>query len=80
MIVSDTSFFDLAYLGKLGYVPGWPGDEAAPPQPMIAQLRAVLDEYANAGGSYKEVVLDAGHSPFLEKPEEFNAAFHAFIK
>lgn len=80
MIVSDTSFFDLAYLGKLGYVPGWPGEEVAPPQPMIAQLRAVLDDYAQAGGSYKELVLDAGHTPFLEKPEEFNAAFHSFIK
>ena len=26
-IVSDSSFFDLGTLGKLGYVPGWPGEE-----------------------------------------------------
>jgi pimeloyl-ACP methyl ester carboxylesterase len=81
MIVGDASFFDLANLGKLGFVPGWPGDDVAPPQPMKAQTRAVLEEYARTGGSFKEVVIaDAGHTPYLEKPEEFNAAFHAFIK
>lgn len=80
MIVSDTSFFDLGNLGKLGFVPGWPGDEVAPPQPMIAQTRAVLDKYAENGGSYSETVIaDAGHSPYIEKPEEFNAALHSFI-
>ncbi|MEE3918381.1 hypothetical protein V2I01_06560 [Micromonospora sp. BRA006-A] len=26
VIVSDTSLFDLAYLGRLGVVPAWPGD------------------------------------------------------
>jgi hypothetical protein len=40
VIVSDTSLFDLAYLGKLGAVPGWPGDDECPPQPMVAQTRA----------------------------------------
>src|SRR5690606_34185804 len=30
-IVSDTSLSDVGYLGKLGYVPGWPGDEVFPP-------------------------------------------------
>jgi pimeloyl-ACP methyl ester carboxylesterase len=80
MIVGDNSFFDLGNLGKLGYFPGWPGDEVAPPQPMKGQTRAVLEEYAKAGGSYKEVELDAGHTPFIEKPEEFNAVFHEFLK
>ena len=27
VIVSDTSLFDLAYLGQLGVVPGWPTPE-----------------------------------------------------
>lgn len=74
LIVSDTSMFDLAALGKLGALPGWPGEETHPPQPMIAQTRAVLDRYAAAGGEYREVVLDAGHSPHLEVPEQFSAA------
>jgi len=74
-IVSDTSLFDLGYLGKLGAVPGWPGDEVHPPQPMIGQMRAVLDAYRAAGGSYREVTLpDVGHSPHIEAPEAFRAA------
>lgn len=73
-IVSDTSLFDLGYLGKLGAVPGWPGDEVYPPQPMIRQVRAVLDAYRDAGGSCREVVLPGvGHSPHLEAPEKLRA-------
>jgi pimeloyl-ACP methyl ester carboxylesterase len=74
-IVSDTSVFDLAYLGSLGAVPGWPGDEVCPPQPMIAQTRSVLDRYAATGGAYREVVLpEVGHSPHVERPQEFVVA------
>ena len=45
-VVSDRSMFDLATLGELGAVPGWPGAESMPPQPMVAQMRAVLEAYA----------------------------------
>jgi pimeloyl-ACP methyl ester carboxylesterase len=73
-IVSDTSFFDLAYLGSLDLVPGWPGAERCPPQPMVSQTRAVFDRYAEAGGSYREVVYDkCGHSPHVERPVEVAA-------
>lgn len=75
-IISDNSFFDLGTLGSLGYVPGWPGAEIYPPQPMIGQIRTVLEAYQANGGVYQEVVLaDCGHSPYIEKPAEFNAAF-----
>lgn len=71
-IVSDTSLFDLAFLGKLGAVPGWPGEEVAPPQPMIGQTRAVLDAYAAAGGRVREEVFaECGHSPHIEHAERF---------
>ncbi|WP_412519998.1 alpha/beta hydrolase [Actinomadura madurae] len=74
-IVSDTSMFDLAHLGSLGAVPGWPGAESCPAQPMLAQTRAVLDAYAAAGGGYEEIVIpETGHSPHIEKPAEFAAA------
>lgn len=74
VIVSDTSVFDMAYLGQLGVVPGWPGADACPPQPMIGQTRAVLERYAAAGGSYREVVYaDCGHSPHVEFPAEVAA-------
>lgn len=75
-IVSDTSLFDMAFLGQIGAVPGWPGQDACPPQPMIRQLRAVLDAYAARGGRYQEVVLrNCGHTPHIEQPEEFSRAF-----
>ncbi len=81
LIVSDMAMFDLAALGAIGAVPGYPGAEECPPQPMLAQTRAVLDRYADNGGQYEEVVIaDAGHSPFLEKPAEFNAAFHKLLQ
>jgi pimeloyl-ACP methyl ester carboxylesterase len=49
----------------------------APPQPMVTQTRAVLDHYAEAGGSCTEVVIaGAGHSPHLEAHEEFATALH----
>ncbi len=71
-IVSDASLFDFGCLGKLGAVPGWPGEEVFPPQPMVAQTRGVLDDYAERGGNYREEVLSGcGHSPHIEKPEEF---------
>jgi pimeloyl-ACP methyl ester carboxylesterase len=48
---------------------------------MVGQTRAVLEKYAAAGGEYQEVVIkDAGHLPFIEKPDEFDRAFHAHIK
>ncbi|MFE0651982.1 alpha/beta fold hydrolase [Streptomyces sp. NPDC059534] len=72
VIVSDTSMFDLAQLGAIGAVPGWNG---TPAQPMVAQTRHVLDRYAAAGGTVREVaVADAGHAVHLERPEEFGKA------
>lgn len=77
-IVSDASMFDIGQLGKLGAVPGWPGERVFPPQPMLGQTRKLLDRYTNAGGRFTEVALkDCGHTPFIEKPQEFNAALHA---
>jgi pimeloyl-ACP methyl ester carboxylesterase len=80
-IVSDASFFDLGTLGKLGFVPGWPGEDVFPSQPMVAQMRAVLDAYVAQGGTYQEVVLtECGHSPHIEKAAEFNAALANFLQ
>jgi len=81
MVVSESAASDPGFLGKMGMIPGWPGDGDFPPQPMVGQTRTVLEKYAASGGSYKEVVIeDAGHLPFIEKPEEFNRTFHAHIK
>lgn len=79
-IVSDTSLFDLAFLGQLGAVPGWPGAEVCPAQPMKSQVRWVLEQYKANGGSYSEVALtDCGHSPHIEKQDEVVQLFTQFI-
>ena len=80
-IVSDNSLFDFGTLGKFGFVPGWPGEEIYPPQPMVGQTRSVLEQYAAAGGQYQEVVIaETGHTPYIEKPTEFMAALLAVLK
>jgi pimeloyl-ACP methyl ester carboxylesterase len=80
LAVSDAAASDPGTLGSMGLIPNWPGMEVYPPQPMLGQIRNVLEKVAAAGGSYKEVVIeDAAHVPFIEKPDEFNAVFHAHI-
>jgi pimeloyl-ACP methyl ester carboxylesterase len=80
-IVGDASLFDVGTLGQMGAIPGWPGVEAFPPQPMVSQTRAVLETYQSKGGSYQEVIFDdTGHSPYIEKPELFNQHFHDHIR
>lgn len=70
MIVSDNSFFDFGTLGKMGFVPGYPGEEIYPPQPMVSQTRHVLQQY----GNFRELIIpETGHTPFIEKPQAFAA-------
>jgi pimeloyl-ACP methyl ester carboxylesterase len=75
-IVSDTSMVDLGFLGASGYVPGWPGAEAFPAQPMIQQTREVLSRY----GPYTEHVMDGtGHFPYSQRPDEFATLLHTHL-
>jgi pimeloyl-ACP methyl ester carboxylesterase len=80
VLISDTSLFDLGHLGKLGLVPGWPGEELFPAQPMVSQTRAVLQSYRANGGRFDELVLDqCGHSPHIERSAAFVGAVSSFI-
>lgn len=80
LAVSDNAASDPATVGAAGLLPGWPGPEVYPAQPMVGQTRSVLERYAGAGGRFTEVVLaDTGHAPFIERPEEFNRHFHRHI-
>jgi pimeloyl-ACP methyl ester carboxylesterase len=78
-IVADTSLVDLGHLGALGAVPGWPGPDVYPAQPMVAQMRALLGRYRAGGGRYTEQVLQCGHSPHLERPREFQSLVTQFL-
>lgn len=80
-IVSDTSVLDFGTLGRMNAVPGWPDEEIFPPQPMVSQIRAVLDAYEAHGGTYREEVIpDCGHTPHVEKPEEFRRLLFDFLE
>jgi pimeloyl-ACP methyl ester carboxylesterase len=73
-VVSDASMFDFGTLGRIGAVPGWPGEGEYPPQPMVSQTRAVLERYAAGGGQFREIVLEGcGHGPVVERPADVAA-------
>ncbi len=79
LMVSDRSLADFGVLGAMGVVPGWPGADLFPPQPMLAQTRFVLERYAANGGSYREVVFsDSGHGPHLDQEAAFAQALADF--
>ena len=80
LVVADGTPWEMGTLGSLGVVPGWPGEEAFPPQQMVAQTRGVLEEYARRGGTYHEEVFEgSGHGPFIDAAEEWMKVFFAFV-
>ena len=73
-IVADQSLFDAAVLLPDDV------DVEYPAQPMVAQMRGVLSRYKANGGLVHEVEFqNTGHSPFLEKPEEFSELVSEFL-
>ena len=80
LAVSNTAASDPGTWGPTGRLPGFPGSEAYPPQPMMDQISKMLDDYVAVGGSYEEVAIpESGHVPFITHPEEFNRVFHAHL-
>jgi pimeloyl-ACP methyl ester carboxylesterase len=79
-IISDRSMADPAVLGEMQLLPDWPGIEIYPTQPMVSQMRSVLERYRANSGRYSEIVAKGvGHSPFLEKPNDFFDTLSEFI-
>ena len=70
---------DQITLGKAGVVPGYPGDEVCPPQPMLSQTRFVLEKYKANGGAYHEAVIPGGHGCMLDHEDEFIAELLGFF-
>jgi pimeloyl-ACP methyl ester carboxylesterase len=80
IVVADGSAWEMGTLGKLGVVPGWPGEEVFPPQPMVTQIRNVLERYRDAGGSVKiEMFEGSGHGPIFDAAERWSAIFFEFL-
>jgi pimeloyl-ACP methyl ester carboxylesterase len=79
IVVADGSPWEMGTLGQLGAVPGWP--EAFAPQPMVAQIRAVLERYAAAGGRVEtEWFEESGHFPPIDARERWAARFFGFLE
>lgn len=79
--VSNAAAADLGTLGPTGIIPGYPGPEVYPPQPMLDQIEVVLNGYREAGGEVSEVVMPhSGHVPYIDDPEGFDRAFHAWLE
>ena len=80
VVIADGSAWEMGTLGKMGHVPGWPGEEVFPPQPMVAQTRAVLERYRAAGGRVEMEVLEgSGHFPPVDAAERWGALFFDFL-
>ena len=81
IVVADGSPWEMGTLGSLGAVPGWPGADAFPPQPMVQQIRAVLTEYEARGGSVEMTIYEeSGHFPPLDARERWSKQFFAFLE
>ncbi len=78
-IVSDHSMMELGNLGRIGMIPGWPGERLYPPQPMVKQTRYFLEQYKEKGGVYVELLIPGGHVCILESPLHFISALDAFV-
>jgi pimeloyl-ACP methyl ester carboxylesterase len=80
IVVADGSAWEMGTLGKMGVVPGWPGEEVFPPQPMVTQIRTVLDAYKDAGGRVQiEMFEGSGHGPLFDAAERWGATFFKFL-
>ena len=80
IVVADGSGWEMGTLGKMGAVPGWPGEAVFPPQPMVAQIRAVLERYRAAGGRVEmEMFEGSGHGPHIDAAERWAERFFGFL-
>ena len=81
-IVSDSSLFDLAAINQSQALAESDPSmaESIQPQPMVGQMREMLSRYAQNGGQFEEVVImNAGHSPFMEERDIFLQRFTEFL-
>jgi hypothetical protein len=79
--VSNSAASDPGTWGPQGLLPGFPGVDEYPPQPMMEQIRKLLEDYTEAGGSFHEVAVQGcGHVPFISHQDEFNRVFHCYLE
>ena len=80
VVVADNSALELGTLGAGGVVPGWPGADVFPPQPMVTQIRDVLEAYRAAGGRAEmEIFEESGHGPHVDDAQRWAETFFSFL-
>jgi pimeloyl-ACP methyl ester carboxylesterase len=80
IVVADGSAWEMGTLGKMGAVPGWPGEDIFPPQAMVTQIRNVLNSYKEKGGRVQiEMFEGSGHGPLFDAAEKWSATFFKFL-
>jgi pimeloyl-ACP methyl ester carboxylesterase len=80
LVVADSSPLEFGALGASGTVPDWPGPDVFPPQPMVTQIRELLDRYAAAGGRVRIEMFDgSGHGPQFDARDHWLAVFTDFL-
>jgi len=80
IVVADGSAWEMGTLGKMGAVPGWPGDDVFPPQLMVTQIRNVLGAYRDKGGHVQfEMFEGSGHAPLFDAADRWSEIFFAFV-
>lgn len=78
--VSNRAAADLGTLGPTGLIPGYPGAEVYPPQPMLDQIEATLARYRTAGGVAEELVFaNSGHVPYIDDHPGFSRTLRGWL-
>jgi pimeloyl-ACP methyl ester carboxylesterase len=81
LIIADGSPLEAGTLGAAGHLPDWPGVDVFPPQPMVTQIRDVLDRYAAGGGSVRSEIFDeSAHGPMFDSAERWKTTFFGFLE
>ena len=80
IVVADGSAWEMGTLGQMGVIPGWPGADVFPPQPMVTQIRDVLTAYRDKGGRVEmEMFEGSGHFPVADAFERWRKLFVDFL-
>jgi pimeloyl-ACP methyl ester carboxylesterase len=80
IVVADGSAWEMGTLGKMGFIPGWPSEEVYPAQPMVTQIRTVLQHYQAAGGRVQiEMFAGSGHGPHIDAAQRWSQLFFGFL-
>jgi pimeloyl-ACP methyl ester carboxylesterase len=80
IVIADGSPREMGTRGKMGAVPGWPGEDVFPPQPMVTQIRNALERYREAGGVVRIELFDgSGHFPPIDAAERWSSLFFEFL-